>query len=117
VSGLVDLDASALGALLRARRVSSSEVTRAYLERIDTVDGRLGSYITVTREIALAAAAQADAEAAAGRWRGPMHGVPVGLKDLVYTKGILTTAGSKVLATFRPDYDATVWRRLADGSP
>jgi aspartyl-tRNA(Asn)/glutamyl-tRNA(Gln) amidotransferase subunit A len=115
VTPLVDLDVVALGALLRRGQASSVEATRAYLDRIDAVDGRLGSYITVTREIALGAAADADAEGRAGRWRGPLHGVPVGLKDLVYTKGVLTTAGSKVLANFRPDYDATVWRRLADG--
>jgi aspartyl-tRNA(Asn)/glutamyl-tRNA(Gln) amidotransferase subunit A len=53
------------------------------------------------------------AKIGAGNWRGPFHGVPLGLKDNLYTKGVLTTAGSKVLADFRPDFDATAWAKLA----
>ena len=112
---LTDLGVIGLGERLRRRQASSVEVTQAYLDRIATVDGRLGSYLTVTADLALAAAKRADAEAAAGAWRGPFHGVPVGLKDLIHVKGIPTTAGSRVLAGFQPGYDATVWKRLADG--
>ncbi|HUA36014.1 MAG TPA: amidase [Candidatus Binataceae bacterium] len=101
-----------LGAMLRARKISSSEVTRSLLDRIRQLDWRLHSYITVLEESALAHAAQADREIEAGRWRGPLHGVPVSVKDLCQTRGALTTAASKVLREWRPDSSATVVTRL-----
>jgi aspartyl-tRNA(Asn)/glutamyl-tRNA(Gln) amidotransferase subunit A len=113
VSDLVELDVTALVALLRKRDVSAVEATSAYLDRITAVDGRLGSYLTVTSDVALGAARDADAAAAKGEWLGPLHGVPMGLKDLIYTRGIETTAGSPALAGFKPDYDATAWTKLA----
>jgi aspartyl-tRNA(Asn)/glutamyl-tRNA(Gln) amidotransferase subunit A len=113
-SSILDLDVAALADKLRARELSPVEVTAAYLDRIAATEPRINAYITVTGELARATARQAEAEIATGRWRGAFHGVPVGLKDLCYTKGILTTAGSKVLADFVPAHDATVWTRLRE---
>ena len=110
---VLTFEAATLSSKLRARKISSAEATEAYLDWIAERDGELGSYITVTQERARADAARADREIAAGNWRGPFHGVSLGLKDNVYTKGILTTGGSKVLADFRPDFDATAWAKLA----
>ena len=106
------LSATELSALISARQVSSVEATQAYLDRIDQVDGKLNSYITVTREEALSQARQADSEIAGGSNRGPMHGVPVAVKDQFNTAGILTTGGSAILKDFVPDEDATVVANL-----
>src|SRR5260370_20450947 len=111
---LLSLDVAALSQKLRAREVSPVEVTDAYLGRIEEVDEKLHAYITVTADVAREAAKRAESEIAAGNWRGPFHGVPVALKDLCYTKGILTTGGSKILSEFVPDFDCTVWARLRD---
>ncbi len=99
-------------ASLRARHISAVELTKAALSRIERHNGSLRAFITVTADQALAEAAQADREMAAGRDRGPLHGIPIALKDLFYTKGVLTTAGSKVYAQFVPERDATVVERL-----
>ena len=112
-SPLLDFDVAALGQKLRAREISPVELTAAYLDRIEAVDERVNSYITVTHDAARAMARMAEAEIAAGNWRGPFHGVPIGLKDLCYTKGILTTGGSKILGDFVPAFDSTVWARLS----
>ncbi len=109
---LIALDVATLAERLRAREASPVEVTDAYLSRIERLDGKLRSYITVTADLARKSAKKAEEEIAAGKWRGAFHGVPVALKDLVYTKGIRTTGGSKILADFKPNYDATVWARL-----
>ncbi len=106
------LTVARLGDLLRAGAVSPVEAAEAYLERIDRVDGQLNSYITVTRDEALAAARQAEAEIAAGNYRGPLHGVPVAVKDQLNTRGIRTTGGSSILADNVPDEDATIIARL-----
>ena len=106
------LTAAALGRLIRRQEISPVEAVEAYLERIYRVDRKLNSYITVSRDHALAAARQAEREIAAGEYRGPLHGVPVAVKDQFNTAGILTTGGSKVLATNVPDYDATVIANL-----
>jgi aspartyl-tRNA(Asn)/glutamyl-tRNA(Gln) amidotransferase subunit A len=110
-----DLCALSLGELsraLRGRRVTSSAATRACLARIDERNGELNAFLAVTAEAALAAAAQMDAELREGRYRGPLHGVPVALKDLYDTAGVPTTAGSAVLRNRVPEQDATVVRRL-----
>ncbi len=112
-SPLLDFDVAALSQKLRAREISPVELTAAYLDRIEAVDERVNSYITVTHDAARAMARLAEAEIAAGNWRGPFHGIPIGLKDLCYTKGILTTGGSKILGDFVPAFDSTVWARLA----
>src|SRR5690349_19363635 len=99
---------------MRARRFSAVELTQATLERIEALDGSLRSFITVTPELALEQARRADREAAkGGRW-GSLHGIPVSLKDIFMTKGVRTTAGSKILADHVPDADATATRRLAE---
>jgi aspartyl-tRNA(Asn)/glutamyl-tRNA(Gln) amidotransferase subunit A len=92
--------------LLRTRKVSSVELTRACLDRIDSHSPKVNAFITVTREEALRAAAVRDAELAQGTDRGPLHGIPIAHKDLIFTKGVRTTAGSKVYADFVPDQDA-----------
>ncbi|HUA35851.1 MAG TPA: amidase [Candidatus Binataceae bacterium] len=112
-SELLEFDVVALGDKLRAREISPVELTEAYLARIAQVDSKLRAYITVTDDVARKAARKAESEIASGEWRGPFHGVPIALKDLLYTKGILTTGGSKILADFKPKFDATVWTRLS----
>ena len=76
------------------------------------MDGRLQSYVTVMADQAIASARRADAEIRAGRYRGPLHGVPIAVKDLCYTRGVRTMAGTKVFSDFVPDFDATVVARL-----
>ena len=95
------------------RRISPVEVTQALLDRIARLDPALKSYTTVTADLALRQARAAEAEIAAGRYRGPMHGIPVAVKDLCFTKGIRTTGGMTIHADFVPDHDATVVTRLA----
>ena len=113
-SPLLDFDVAALSQKLRAKEISPVELTQAYLDRIEAVDERIISYITVTADVAREMARKAETEITAGRWRGPFHGVPIGLKDLCYTKGILTTGGSKILGEFVPNHDSTVWTRLSE---
>jgi amidase len=103
-----------LGARIRARKISPVAVTRAQLDRIAALDGELGSYALVTAEVAMAQAEAADAEIAGGRYRGPLHGVPIAVKDLCWTKGVPTAAGMAIYRDHRPDKDATVVRRLRD---
>ena len=102
------LSATQLSRLIQSKEVSPVEATEAYLDRIEKVDGKLNSYITVCRDEALKSAREAEQAIAAGRYLGPLHGVPVAVKDQCYTKGIRTTAGSTILWDFVPDYDATV---------
>ena len=97
---------------LRARQFSSMELTTAALARIGRLNATLRTFITVTAEAALAKAAQADAELAAGRDRGPLHGIPIAVKDLFFTRGVRTTAGSLLYRDFVPDHDAAVVERL-----
>jgi aspartyl-tRNA(Asn)/glutamyl-tRNA(Gln) amidotransferase subunit A len=99
-------------ALIKARRLSPVDLTRAILDRIDRLDARVGAFITVTREQALAAARAAEQDIARGTYRGPLHGIPFGVKDTHYTKGIRTTANTPVLLDFVPDVDATVVAKL-----
>ena len=106
------LSVAELSQLIESKEVSPVEATQAYLERIDQVDGRLNSYITVCREEALQSAREAESAIAAGRYLGPLHGIPLAVKDQIYTKGIRTTAGSKLLWDFVPDEDATVISNL-----
>ncbi len=106
------LPATELSALIRSGDVSPVEATEAYLDRIGQIDGKLNSYITVCRDEALAEAQQAEKEIAAGNYRGPMHGLPVAVKDQFYTKGIRTTGGSAILKDLVPNEDATVVANL-----
>lgn len=112
MSELTSLSLQALAAEIRARRVSPVEATEACLRRIEQLDPVLNSFLTVTADTARAEAARAEAEITAGRWRGPLHGVPVALKDLFLTAGVRTTAGSALLREWVPERDATVVRAL-----
>ena len=102
------------GRAIAGRKLSSVELTKAMLDRIATLDPRLHAYATVTADLALERAKAADAELAAGRARGPLHGVPIAVKDLCHTKGIPTGAGMAIHRDFRPDHDATVVVKLAE---
>ena len=108
------LSASELATAIRAREVSPVEAVGAYLDRIDAVGDRLNAYITVCADEARADARRLEDEAAAGNFRGPLHGVPVGIKDQIHTAGIRTTDASKLRADFVPDADATVVAKLKD---
>ena len=101
------------GAAFRSGRFTPLELTRAYLERIERFDAGLNSFITVTAEAAIDAAGRATDELAAGVDRGPLHGIPLGYKDLFATAGVRTTAGARILADRVATRDATVVRRLA----
>jgi amidase len=101
-----------LSELIRRAEVSSHEATQAMLERIGKLDGRLHSYATVLKERALAEAEKRDGEIAKGMWRGPLHGVPIALKDLCYTRFTPTAAGTRIHAVFVPPYNATIVDRL-----
>lgn len=101
-----------LAPLLAKKKVSPVELTQLYLTRIERLSQELNAFITVPVEEALAAARVAERELMRGKRRGPLHGIPVALKDNIWTKGIRTTAGSKILGEFVPDEDATLVRRL-----
>jgi aspartyl-tRNA(Asn)/glutamyl-tRNA(Gln) amidotransferase subunit A len=103
-----------LGALLRTRKVSAVDLAEAYLQRLETLGPKLGAVVTVTRELALAQAHKANQEIANGRYRGPLHGIPYGAKDLLATKGIPTTWGAEPFRDQVFDYDATVIERLRE---
>jgi aspartyl-tRNA(Asn)/glutamyl-tRNA(Gln) amidotransferase subunit A len=106
------LSASALGALIRNKEVSPVEATQAYLDRIAAIDGQLNSYITVCADDALQAARVAEQALTRHDAVGPLHGVPFAVKDQFWSAGVLTTAGSTLLADFVPQEDATVVARL-----
>jgi aspartyl-tRNA(Asn)/glutamyl-tRNA(Gln) amidotransferase subunit A len=98
--------------LIQNRELSPVDLVRASLDRIARYDAKLRAYITVCAEQALAEAKQAEADIAAGRYRGALHGLPFGVKDQLCTKGIRTTLGSRIHADYIPDHDATVIARL-----
>ena len=106
------LTASQLSRLIETKEVSPVEATEAYLDRIEAVDPELNSYITVTGEQALEAARHAEHEIATSQHRGPLHGVPMAVKDQFNTAGIRTTGGSSILKDNIPDEDATVITNL-----
>ncbi|MCH8744182.1 MAG: amidase [Chloroflexi bacterium] len=106
------LSATELSTLIADKEVSPVEATQAYLDRISEVDVKLNSYITLCGEEALSQAKQAEQEISAGRYLGPMHGIPVAVKDQFNTKGIRTTNGSTIHQDFIPDEDATVIANL-----
>jgi aspartyl-tRNA(Asn)/glutamyl-tRNA(Gln) amidotransferase subunit A len=110
-----DLTALSLGEvadLVRKRKVSPLDLTKACLDRIDRLNPLLNAFITVTAKEALFQAREAEVEIRQGRWRGPLHGIPIGLKDNIDTAGIRTTAASAVFADRVPSEDAEVVRRL-----
>lgn len=111
MTDLTTLTIAEAGRLLRARSIRSRDLTAAYLNRIDG-HGVYNAYITVTHERAIEDAARADREIAAGLYRGPLHGIPIALKDIIATAGIRTTCGSQILRDWVPDEDAAVAQRL-----
>ena len=110
---LTRLSIAEAGERIRRRALSPVELTRAYLDQIQArnADGRY--YLTVLHDAALAAARTAEQEIGGGNYRGPLHGIPVALKDLVMTRGVRTTCGSRILKDWVPETDATVAARLA----
>src|SRR5260370_31453655 len=108
-----------IGKLFRKRKISPVELTKLLLARIDRLNPQLNAYLTVTTELALTQAKKAEAELFAPRGRkgyrdrGPIHGIPISLKDNIYTKDIRSTAGSKILNDFVPQRDATVVTQLS----
>lgn len=111
-SDLLFKSISDVAPLLRSRKLSPIELTRLTLDRIEKLDKKLKSYITVTSEAALAEAATAEKEIASGQYRGSLHGIPISIKDMFATRGVRTTCGSKVLGDWVPDHDATAVARL-----
>jgi len=110
---LAFMSAAQAAARLRRREISPVELVEAYLARVEALDPRLGAYITVCRDAALDAARAAERALTRGDSVGPLCGVPIAVKDQFWTRGVATTAGSRVLADFSPDEDATVIARLA----
>jgi len=109
---LCDLDLTGVADAIHTGKASSVEATEAYLRRIERHDGVLKAYITVMADRALARAREADGELRSGARRGPLHGVPIALKDLVAVAGVSMTAGSRVMADHVPERDAEVTERL-----
>ena len=98
---------------IKNKQLSPVDLAKSLLERIDDTDQDLQARVTIDREEVLSAAQQLEDEAIEGHIRGALHGVPVGLKDIFYTAGMKTAAGSKVYADFVPDFDATTVRTVS----
>src|SRR5450631_2330043 len=101
-----------LAAQLRNRSLSPVELTKDCLARIEKLNPAINAFITVTADSALAQAREAETEIAQGNWRGPLHGIPLGLKDIIDTAGVRTTAASASFQDRVPGEDAEVVRRL-----
>ena len=104
---LIFMSAADLATKMKEKQISPVEAVKAYLDRITEVDGKINAYITVLADQALAEAQQAESDINAGLIKGPLHGVPVGVKDQIYTKDVRTSSGSKIRSDFVPDFDAT----------
>lgn len=100
--------------MIRRRQISPRELTFAYLNRIEQLQPLVNAYNTITADLAMDQAKQLELEIMAGKWRGPLHGIPIGLKDNIDTAGILTTASSTLLKDRVPDHDAPIYTRLRD---
>ncbi|WP_200211630.1 Asp-tRNA(Asn)/Glu-tRNA(Gln) amidotransferase subunit GatA [Micromonospora coerulea] len=114
MSELIKLTATEIAGLVAKGETSAVEVTQAHLDRIAAVDDRVHAFLHVDTEGALAAARRVDERRAAGEELGPLAGVPVAVKDVLTTKGVPTTVGSKILEGWRPPYDSTIVQRLRD---
>lgn len=113
-SDLAALELHEVSDLIVAGEVSPLELTEAYLARIQALEGTLNTFVTVTADAALEQARALTEELARGQWRGPLHGIPIALKDNIDTAGIPTTAANAMLANRVPEEDAPVWTRLKD---
>lgn len=105
-------DLLTLSKSIKRKEISPLEVTRQLLERIDAINSKLNAFITVFHEEALQVARKTEKEIMNGHWKGPLHGIPIGLKDLIFTKNGRTTMGAKIYKDFVPDYDAAVVEKL-----
>jgi aspartyl-tRNA(Asn)/glutamyl-tRNA(Gln) amidotransferase subunit A len=114
VSDLIRLTAAELGAKLAAGEVTSVEATRAHLDRIAAVDGAVHAFLHVDPDHALDTAAEIDRRRHIGEELGPLAGVPIAIKDVLVTKGMPSTAGSRILEGWVPPYDATPVRKVRD---
>ena len=111
-SAIPFLSTAELGALIERKEITPVDAVEAYLKRIEEVNPKLNAFITVLKEEALKEAATATLAIGNGKYLGPLHGIPVGVKDQIYTKGIRTTDASKLRSHFVPDFDATVVANL-----
>ena len=109
---ILELNLTDLSKLIVARELSSTEAVKTALARLDHLDNKLNAFITVLREQAPAEAKQADEEIGRGNYRGPLHGIPVTIKDMFETAGVLTTGGSKILADWVPETDSALVEHL-----
>src|ERR1700676_1810892 len=112
MSELTDLTLRQASDLVRDRSISAVELTEASIQRIEATEPLIHAFAFFRPDRARIEANTADEELRQGRWRGPLHGIPMGVKDLLYTNDQPTEAGSKVLAGYRPTYDATVVTKL-----
>lgn len=113
----LDLEGLTIGEiapLIRKKQISPLELTRRYLDRIRTLNPVLNAYLAITEDSAVAAARKAEREITKGNYRGPLHGIPFSIKDNIAVKGVTTTAGSKILSDWVPDFDATVVEKLKE---
>ena len=111
-SDLPFLTVKELSVKIKSKEISPVEVVESYLERIESLESRLHSYITVCGEEAISLAKEAEKEIVAGNYIGPLHGIPIACKDQWWTKGVRTTGGSTILKNFVPDQDATVMAKI-----
>ena len=109
---MLELNLTDISELISSRELSSSEAVKATLTRLEFLEDKLNAFITVLAEQALAEAKKADQEIAIGHYRGPLHGVPVSIKDMFEMAGVLTTGGSKILAEWVPETDSALVERL-----
>jgi aspartyl-tRNA(Asn)/glutamyl-tRNA(Gln) amidotransferase subunit A len=108
------LSAGELSRLIKKKEVSPVEVVKAHLARVEALEPALNSFITLLPEQAMEEARVAEREIQSGQYRGPLHGIPIGLKDLFYVKGVRNTSGSKIFDHFIPDYDSTLALKLKE---
>ncbi len=109
---LYELTIAEAGELLRSKKISSVELTRAHLERIRAVEDKVKAFTLITDELALQQARESDRHIARGEALSPLTGIPLAIKDVICTKGITTTCGSRMLENFKPPFDATVMEHL-----
>ena len=114
---LYTLTAHELRDKLTSKEVSAKEIAQSFIDRINSVEDKVKAFVTTTPEAALAKAEEIDAKIAAGETLSPLAGIPWAIKDNMSTKGVLTTCSSKVLANYKPIYDATAVKKLADSVP
>ena len=111
-SNLLTQTIETIAPLIQSKEISPVALTKAMLDRVYKIDKKLNSYISISDELALTGATQAESEIKKGLYRGPLHGVPIALKDLVNVTGIETTCASTIRKKFKPQHDATVVEKL-----